>query len=198
MWAALIQFGSRLWDHWLLLMGVMLMIEPVLDYWWEGYKNWADKYVPRKARARIAISLSVAAAMAASFLAFSDEFSAYNHAQISKDRSKYVSQLQKFYAQGNALFEELAQRTVTDDQIDDISKSAQQWFEATTAWLQKHMGDAATAKFKTVIGLTPISYGLEGHHPPDKVNARNMILNGLQVRLKNIDDLLGSDRWDPP
>jgi hypothetical protein len=75
----LIQFLDRLWDHWFLLMGILFMIEPAFDYWWEGYEAWADKFISRKRRTRIAITLSVLAVLGASVWAFNDEYKAHQH-----------------------------------------------------------------------------------------------------------------------
>jgi hypothetical protein len=66
-----LHFLDRLQDHHLWLL---FMIEPALDYNVEQYKEWADKYVSRRVRARVAITLSVAALFCAGFLAFRDEY----------------------------------------------------------------------------------------------------------------------------
>jgi hypothetical protein len=73
---ALLEFLYRLQDHYLWLLGLLFMVEPALDYNIERYKEWADKYVSRRVRTRIAVTLSVAALFCASFLAFRDEYDA--------------------------------------------------------------------------------------------------------------------------
>src|SRR5690348_2022677 len=52
------------------------MIEPVLDYNFESYKEWADQFISRRARTRVATTLSVLSVFVACFLAFRDEYNA--------------------------------------------------------------------------------------------------------------------------
>jgi hypothetical protein len=70
------EFLARLWNHWWALLGVLLVVEPVIDYSWAGYQKWADKYVFRKARTTVALAFSAAALLLASFLAFGDQYHA--------------------------------------------------------------------------------------------------------------------------
>src|SRR5665213_3215242 len=70
-------FIGRVGDHWILLLGIMLMIEPLLDYYWAGYRDWADRYIRRETRTWIFITLSVLAIFIANFLAFEDEFNSH-------------------------------------------------------------------------------------------------------------------------
>lgn len=74
-------FGGRLFDHWIWLMGILLMIEPLIDYHLEGFRDWADKYVSRRVRTRTAITISVLSAFLATFLAFDDEYKARHTAE---------------------------------------------------------------------------------------------------------------------
>lgn len=85
--AVFLHFLDRLQDHYLWLLGLLFMIEPALDYNIEQYKEWADRYVSRHVRTRIAITLSAAALFCAIFLAFRDE---YDAAELAK---KSVSQV---------------------------------------------------------------------------------------------------------
>ena len=74
--AILLHFLDRLQDHYLWLLGLLLMIEPVLDYNIERYRDFVDQFVSRRARTRGAITLSILAALVACFLAFRDEYDA--------------------------------------------------------------------------------------------------------------------------
>ena len=88
--ASITAFLVRLWDHWYFLMGALLMIEPLVDYYVEGFRAWADHYVARKTRTRVAITLSIFAVLAGCFLAFRDEYNARlaAEAEISGTPSK--------------------------------------------------------------------------------------------------------------
>jgi len=55
-------------------MGLLLMVEPLLDYYWDSYRGWADRVISRAWRTRLAITLSVLAGFIACFLAFQDQF----------------------------------------------------------------------------------------------------------------------------
>src|ERR1700730_5394592 len=114
--AAFEQFFIRLRDHYLWLLGLLLMVEPLLDYHIERYRDWAVRYVSRKSRTRAALCLSILTAFVACFLAFRDEYYAAETAigerdtaraqvtdlqnkltttaAVTKDRSKYIAQLQ--------------------------------------------------------------------------------------------------------
>src|ERR1700730_16819610 len=72
--AAFEQFFIRLRDHYLWLLGLLLMVEPLLDYHIERYRDWAVRYVSRKSRTRAALCLSILTAFVACFLAFRDEY----------------------------------------------------------------------------------------------------------------------------
>lgn len=55
---------------------MLLMAEPIVDYYWSGYQSWADKYVSRKVRTSVAIGISVLALLWSGFLAFNDQYDA--------------------------------------------------------------------------------------------------------------------------
>ena len=67
-------FVSHISDHWLFLMGVLLMVEPLLDYNIARYKDWADKYISRGRRTIISLTVSLFCLVIACFLAFQDEY----------------------------------------------------------------------------------------------------------------------------
>lgn len=62
------------------------MVEPILDYNIESYKAWADRYVSRGLRTRLAIFLSALSLLVANFLAFRDEHRLAIEAQNSDIR----------------------------------------------------------------------------------------------------------------
>jgi hypothetical protein len=68
------EFIDKAWDHWLYLMGILLMVEPLLDYYWEGYKKWADRFTNRRARTRFAIAVSFLAILWVCLLTFRDQY----------------------------------------------------------------------------------------------------------------------------
>jgi hypothetical protein len=70
------EFLYRLQDHYLWLLGLILMTEPLLDALWSGYRRTADRYVSRKIRTRISWTVVVACAFIACFLAFQDQYAA--------------------------------------------------------------------------------------------------------------------------
>ncbi len=83
-----LHFLDRLQDHYLWLLGLLFMIEPTLDYNIERYKEWADKFVSRRVRTRIAITMSAAALFCASYLAFRDE---YDAAELAKKSAQQIT-----------------------------------------------------------------------------------------------------------
>lgn len=95
----LTHFLERLWDHWYWLLGLLLMIEPLADYWLEGFRGWANKYMARRTRSLVAITISVLSLLIASFLAFGDEYKArqIDELKINGTASQpgYIQQLQK-------------------------------------------------------------------------------------------------------
>lgn len=95
---ALFAFASSLWDHWYALIGVLLMVEPLLDYYFDGFRDWADKYISRKSRTRIAITISVMSVIICCFLAFVDQYRSARVSGIALNgtgtKPGYVAQLQ--------------------------------------------------------------------------------------------------------
>jgi hypothetical protein len=86
--AAFAQFFSLLQNHYLWLLGLLLMIEPLLDYHIKTYREWADGYISRALRTRVAWITSVFMAFVACFLAFRDQFDAYQQAQTALNIAK--------------------------------------------------------------------------------------------------------------
>jgi hypothetical protein len=84
----LAHFLDRLQDHYLWLLGLLFMVEPFLDYTVIRYRDWADHYVSRKLRTRIAITLAILAAFAACFLAFRDEYNLSRAAIGERDEAR--------------------------------------------------------------------------------------------------------------
>jgi hypothetical protein len=72
--AAFGEFFERLQDHWIWLMGLWLMAEPMADSLWVGYRDWADRFVSRSVRSRISWFIAISGAFVACFLAFQDQF----------------------------------------------------------------------------------------------------------------------------
>jgi hypothetical protein len=66
-------FFHGLKDNWLWLIGLCLMAEPLLDSLWEGYRNWADRYVSRKVRTRFSWTIAISCTFIACFLAYADQ-----------------------------------------------------------------------------------------------------------------------------
>jgi hypothetical protein len=67
-------FAARLGDHFWWLLGVLFMIEPWLDAHVEKYKNFADQFISRQLRARLAWTVSIVCLFIAGAWAFSDEY----------------------------------------------------------------------------------------------------------------------------
>jgi hypothetical protein len=55
-------------------MGLVLMVEPLLDALWEDYRTRADKYVSRKLRTRLSWGIAGASIFIAIFLTFADQW----------------------------------------------------------------------------------------------------------------------------
>ncbi len=70
-------FSLRLLDHFWWLLGVVFMVEPWLDAHIERYHNWAETYISRQLRARLAWTISIVFLFIAGAWAFSDEY--WNH-----------------------------------------------------------------------------------------------------------------------
>ena len=73
-WPLVQIFILRLVDHFWWLLGIAFMVEPWLDAHVERYHDWADRYVSRQARARLAWTVSIACLFIGSTWAFSDEY----------------------------------------------------------------------------------------------------------------------------
>ncbi|MGH6888440.1 MAG: hypothetical protein ACREHF_04470 [Rhizomicrobium sp.] len=73
-WETLWLFGKRLIDHFWWLLGIVLVVEPWLDAHVERYRAWAERYLSRQARARVAWTISIVCLFVASAWAFSDEY----------------------------------------------------------------------------------------------------------------------------
>lgn len=68
-------FLWHLWPNlWWFISSGPLVIEPMLDYFWEGYDEWANHYVSRQRRRRFSFGLSILGIFIACFLAFSDVY----------------------------------------------------------------------------------------------------------------------------
>jgi hypothetical protein len=92
--SSVVAFSRALLDHWYWLMGILLMIEPLLDYHIEGFRTWADRWVSRRVRTRVAIGVSVATVFIATFLAFNDEYQVRQTAQSEiSGKDGYVAKL---------------------------------------------------------------------------------------------------------
>jgi hypothetical protein len=77
-------FLYRLQDNYLWLLGLLFMVEPALDYYFESYRDWADRYLSRKLRTRLSIGLSLVAVFFACFMAFRDQYNATIEANNEK------------------------------------------------------------------------------------------------------------------
>jgi hypothetical protein len=58
------------------------MVETLLDYNIAAYREWAERYISRALRARLARIISICMAFVACFLAFQDQFNAYEQAKV--------------------------------------------------------------------------------------------------------------------
>jgi hypothetical protein len=71
---ALRPFLHGLEDNWIWLIGTLLMVEPLLDQLLSGYRAWADQWVSRKIRTRVAWAVTIVSVYIAMFMAFAGEF----------------------------------------------------------------------------------------------------------------------------
>jgi hypothetical protein len=70
----ILNFTDGLFDHWWWLIGIVFMVEPLLDAHIAGYRAWADKYISREKRSKIFWSISLACLFMACFMAYRDEY----------------------------------------------------------------------------------------------------------------------------
>ena len=64
------------------------MVEPLLDYYIAAYRGWAHRYISRAFRTRLAWTISICAVFVACFLAFQDQFNAYEQAKIDLHKAE--------------------------------------------------------------------------------------------------------------
>jgi hypothetical protein len=93
----LLQFAYRLQDHYLWLLGILLMIEPMLEYHVKSYRERADKLLSGDTRRRIAWALSFMCVFVACFLAFRDEYNSKLNVvsslgSVTKERDKALGE----------------------------------------------------------------------------------------------------------
>src|ERR1700722_4020342 len=88
MLSAAAQFFTLLRDHWIWLMGLLLMIEPLLGYLKKDYPTGANKFVAPNNRRRAAWVLSISMIFVACFLAFQDEYKLATDAIAERDDAR--------------------------------------------------------------------------------------------------------------
>jgi hypothetical protein len=126
-----------------------------------------------------------------------DQLRSSRGAASTKDRSKFIAPLQRFYAIGSALQRNLLTLTITDAQIDQNESDIDRWLNDVAVWIQANMGVAAASRFLNNSDKTSHSFNLPGDHVPGKKDKRDLILNSLSGCLTNLETLMKSDQWDP-
>jgi hypothetical protein len=81
-------FFHGLEDNWIWLMGLVLMVEPLLDYLWADYRTRADKYISRKLRTRLSWGIATASVLMAIFMAFADQWQKAETAIGQRDEAR--------------------------------------------------------------------------------------------------------------
>jgi hypothetical protein len=85
-------YFSKAWDHWVYLVGLLLMVEPLLDYCIADYQRWANRYVSRERRTRFARWVSVIALLVVGAFAFKDQ---YEETKTFQDKAGQADALAK-------------------------------------------------------------------------------------------------------
>ncbi len=96
-------FLWHLWSNlWWFFTSGPLVIEPMLDYFIDGYEGWVSQFISRQRRRRLYYGLSVVGIFIASFLAFSDVYTQVQMVQktlqdrgISTEQRANILELQK-------------------------------------------------------------------------------------------------------
>lgn len=114
----------------------------------------------------------------------------------AKDRTAIVKELQARYVAGGVLFSALA-REVTDQQIDQLAISADQWFSGAHNWIRKNMGDVAASRFEDNSDKTSHSYDLKGEHSAETREKRNRYLDAIAGCRINLQTLMQSAHTAP-
>jgi hypothetical protein len=209
-------FFERLQDHAIWLLGLVLMVEPILDSLWGGYRKWADSYLPTRARQSIAWAIIVCCVVVASFLSFRDQFNIAKEAEIrvqtlngelaetrrqfanvqsvktneQNQRDDVKKGLQGFYEQGTELFKEglLLQQSFEIGQLSELDAKTENWDKNIEAWVRQNMGEAALDRL------------LEVPNSPIRMNTSNPHLSETLTVImhlkKNLSDLIETGAWD--
>jgi hypothetical protein len=81
-------FFHGLEDNWIWLIGLVLMVEPLLDALWDDYRTFADKYISRKLRTRLSWGIAAASVFIAVFLTFADQWQKAETAIGQRDEAR--------------------------------------------------------------------------------------------------------------
>jgi hypothetical protein len=117
---------------------------------------------------------------------------------IARDRSKFKTPLQAFYAQGVSIQNEFFASDITDAQIDGATSDAYHWWSTVATWLQANMGAPAEARFENNSDKFSYSWTLSGTHAPGEDHKRGNALNMLKGCLTNLETLINTSDFDPP
>jgi sulfur relay (sulfurtransferase) DsrC/TusE family protein len=179
------QYILNLFDHWAALMtgGIPVAILAA----WERWRNRNVTF-----RFYVAVFL-VFGFVAASFQTWRDEYTAKMAAErsiaLARDHSAAKNQLQKFYTDGGRLLR-LLPKDISEDDFNKYVQECDAWLNHTAEWINKNMGEAATARFSDTVGV--ITYS-----SPNALNqAHGNIINGITNYRKNLQVLIVEfDAW---
>lgn len=113
----------------------------------------------------------------------------------AKKRAFYRSQLQVLYQNTGAHLRAVMGIT-QDDKLPLVATELETLYQNAVDWLRANMGEAAVQKYLAP-GVGAYSYEWPGQHSHEACRTRDNMLDTLKARQKNLEDLLGSDRWDP-
>jgi len=116
---------------------------------------------------------------------------------LTPRQSKFIKELQPFYAQGQAILQTMGSPDLTDSDIDQAVNDGGDWSFRTWTWIKNNMGDVAAAKFQNTSGQFTYSYDPPNGSHITKAHDRDMLMNGIQKRLNNLEEIMNSVVFDP-
>ena len=110
-------------------------------------------------------------------------------------RAFYRSQLQILYANTGEHLNAVASITA-DEKVPIAQAEIQALQQRAIDWIGANMGKAAVQKYLSP-GFGSYAYDWPGEHSAEAQRTRDNLIDTLKSRMKNLEDLLSKDDWDP-
>jgi hypothetical protein len=112
------------------------------------------------------------------------------------DRHDYIAMLQRFSVMHNGIMAKL-ERVKTDEELDALERETRAVVSHAFAWISENMGMAAASKYGGGIP-DPTQFNRIPGLSVENHQKWTAMMQRMLLKIKNINDLLGSDRWDDP